>query len=301
MLQQKMNEVKIEGILSEIDIKETSFVKNGKTINALGGVIKIRVDQNVNGQDVVNEIPVSVFASELKNDGNPNPVYTSLKTVMETYVSIAAGGIEMADRVRITRAQITSNTYYANGENLVSYPRITGTFINRIKAEDCKPEASFEVEFMIGECGYETNAEGEETGRYRIKGIIPQYGGKVDVVPFYAVKDSVIDAVSNYWQAGDTVHVVGQLNFTSKTEIVEVPVDFGDPIQKKKTITVSDLIIIGGSSSPLEGDFALDPDEVNAALAERKARLEESKTKGKAGNASSDSRTERKSSLQFGF
>lgn len=288
MLQQKMNEVKIEGILSEIDIKETSFVKNGKTLKALTGQIKIRVDQNINGEDVINEVPVSVFASELKNDGNPNPVYTSLKTVMETYVSIAAGGIEKADRVRITRGQITSNTYYSN-DTLVSYPRITATFINRIKPEDCKPEASFEVEFMIGESGYETDAEGNETGRYKIKGIIPQYGGKVDVVSFYAVKESVIDAVSQYWQNGDTVHVVGQLNFTSKTEIVLVPVDFGDPIQKKKTVTISDLIIIGGSATPLEGEFALDPDEVNVALAERKARLEESKNKGKSNS------TERKS------
>lgn len=281
MLQQKMNEVKIEGILSEIDIKETSFVKNGKTLKALTGQIKIRVDQNINGEDVINEVPVSVFASELKNDGNSNPVYTSLKTVMETYVSIAAGGIEKADRVRITRGQITSNTYYSN-DTLVSYPRITATFINRIKPEDCKPEASFEVEFMIGESGYEIDAEGNETGRYKIKGIIPQYGGKVDVVSFYAVKESVIDAVSQYWQNGDTVHVVGQLNFTSKTEVVLVPVDFGDPIQKKKTVTISDLIIIGGSATPLEGEFALDPDEVNVALAERKARLEESKNKGKS-------------------
>lgn len=281
MIQQKMNEVKVEGILSEIDIKETSFVKNGKTVNALTGSVKIRVPQTIDGNDITCEVPVYVFAAELKNDGTPNPIYTSLKTVKDSYLSIAAVGIDDADRVRISRGQITSNAYYAANGQLVSYPRISTTFINRIRPEECKPTASFEVEFMIGECGMETNAEGEETGRYQIKGIIPQYGGRVDVVSFYAEKESVIEAVSNYWQTSDTVHAVGLLNFTTKVETFEVNVDFGAPIERKRVHNTSDLIIIGGSATPLEGDFALDPDEVNQALAERKARLEKTRTPAK--------------------
>ena len=103
--------------------------------------------------------------------------------------------------------------------------------------------------------------------------MLPQYGGKVDVIPFYAINPSVINAVSEYWNEGDTVKVSGKLNFSSKTETTIVEVDFGEPTQKTRTISVSELIITGGSATPLEGDFALNMDEMQAALAERKARL----------------------------
>ena len=43
MLTTKENKFKIEGVLSEIDIKPGSFVKNGTTVQSIGGVIKIRV------------------------------------------------------------------------------------------------------------------------------------------------------------------------------------------------------------------------------------------------------------------
>jgi hypothetical protein len=110
--------------------------------------------------------------------------------------------------------------------------------------------------------------------------MIPQYGGKVDVVPFYAINPGVIDAVSNYWNEGETVKATGKLNFTSKTETYEVKVDFGESSEGTRTISISDLVITGGSSTPLEGDFAINYDDVTVALEDRKARLAASKAKG---------------------
>ena len=46
------NVVKIEGILSEIDLKKGSFKKNGVDINSIGGVIKVRVNTKVNGTPI---------------------------------------------------------------------------------------------------------------------------------------------------------------------------------------------------------------------------------------------------------
>lgn len=280
MLQQKENKIKIEGILSEIDIKTGSFKKNGVDTDSIGGVIKIRVDQEINGVETELEVPVHMFASAFTNNGAPNPAYESIKRIMDEYVSIAASDIDHADRIRITNAQLQMNEYYGQNGTLISFPRITASFVTKVNKNDFKPSATFSIIFMVGSKGFETDRDGVETDKYKIMGMVPQYGGKVDVVPFYAINKGVIDGVSNYWNEGDTVKAAGKLNFTSKTETRKVEVDFGEPQEETRTISVSELIITGGSSSPLEGDYALDADDITAALAERKARLAALKEKG---------------------
>lgn len=279
MLTSKQNVVKIEGILSEIDLEYGSFKKNGETRNSIGGTIKVRVTQNIAGKDTELEIPVHMFASELTNKGTANPAYESIERVKTEYVSIAAGGIDAADRIRITNGQISMNEYYGQNGNLISFPRITASFITKIKKEDCSPKATFEAIFAIGNMGYETDAEGVETDKYIIKGILPQWGGKVDVVDFIAAAPSVVDVISNSWQQGDTVRATGRLNFSSRTEKVVTEVDFGEPIEDTRTISVSELLITGGSSTPMDGDFAFDTDEIAEGLKERQNRLAELKEK----------------------
>ena len=273
------NVVKIEGILSEIDIDYKDFKKNGVDTKAIGGVIKIRVNTQINGTDTELEIPVHMFAAQLTNSGSPNPAYESIARIKNEYVSIAASDIEHADRVRITKGAINMNEYYGQDGRLISFPRITASFVTKIKREECKPKAEFTVTFMVGKAGYELDKDGVETNKYKVTGMIPQYGGKVDVVPFYAYNAGVIDAVSNYWQEGDTVKATGRLNFTSETKEVEVKVDFGEPVVETRTYSISELVITGGSSTPLDGEFAISYDDVKVALEDRKNRLAESKEK----------------------
>ena len=283
MLKQAENSVKIEGILSEIDLKTGSTVKNGKTIEYIGGSIKVRVNQMLNGENVELEIPVFMFSNKLKNDGNPNPAYESIHRVMTEYTSIAAGGIDAADRVRITNANIRMNEYYGQGDKLNSYPRINASFVTKITdPTKFNPEASFSVVFMIAAMAPETDKDGVPVeNRFKIRGILPQYGGKVDVVDFYATSPTVIDAISSYWSEKDTVKINGKLNFTSTVEEKMVEVDFGEPRMERRTVSVSELIITGGTQTPLEGDFAFDEDEINTALQARQAYLAELKAKAK--------------------
>ena len=90
MLRQAENRVKIEGILSEIDIRPSSFIKNGQTVESIGGTIKVKVNQKINGEDTILEVPVHMFASKLTNKGTPNPAYETIKRIAEEFVSIAA-------------------------------------------------------------------------------------------------------------------------------------------------------------------------------------------------------------------
>lgn len=276
MLQTKENHVHVEGILSEVDLKPTSFVKDGQTKNAVGGQIKVRVYQRLaktDTYDTILEIPIQMFASQYTNAGAPNPAYENIMKVMNDFVSIAASDEEHADRVRITNGSIRMNEYYSQTGSFVTFPRIHASFINKIPKETCKPEATFSITFAVGDLGYETDKDGVETDRYAVTGIVPLYGGKVDVIKFYAANKNVAEALSQYWTTGDTVSAVGKLNFSSSVETVMKEVDFGEPIESTRTITVSDLLITGGSSTPFEGDAAFDGDDIAEALKERKARI----------------------------
>lgn len=273
------NTVKIEGILSEVNLAERTYVKDGKEQVGIGGKIKIRVETSINGVDKILEIPVDMFATKLKKDGQPNPIYDSIYKIMSEYVSIAASDYDRADRIRITRGSISMNEFYNSDGTFVSYPKITATFVNKIKKEDCKPEASFNVVFVVGKAGYKMDKDGVPTDVYEVSGMIPQYNEAIDVVPFVAINSGVVDAISNYWTEGDTVRASGKLNFSSEIIDTEVPVDFGEPVKSKKTISVHELVITGGSSTPLDGDYAIDVEEVKVALANRKERLAVAKSK----------------------
>lgn len=279
MLRQAENRVKIEGILAEIDIKPGSFNKNGQMMESIGGSITVKVTQKISGEEKELAIPVHMFASKLTNKGTPNPAYESIKKIADEYVSIAASenGEEGADRIRITGASIRMNEYYSADGRLISFPRVNASFVNRISKSECKPEATYTAEFVVANKDEELDRNGEPTGRYRIDAIIPQYGGRVDVVPMFAQSKGVIDAVSTYWEVGNTVKANGRLDFSATTETTLEEVDFGEPIEKTRTINRSDLIITGGSQEPLEGEFAFDNAEIQNALAERKLRLEKQK------------------------
>ena len=281
MLRQAENRVKIEGVLAEVDIKPGSFMKNGQTVESIGGSIIVKVIQTISGEEKELAIPVHMFASKLTNKGTPNPAYESIKKVMDEYVSIAASenGEEGADRVRITNGNVRMNEYYTQDGRLVSFPRINASFVQRINKSDCKPEATYTAEFVVASKAEEVDKNGETTGRYKIGAVLPQYGGKVDVIPMYAQSPGVISAVSEYWEIGDTVKANGRLDFSATTETIIEEVDFGEPIEKTRTVNRSDLIITGGSQTALEGDFAYDNAEIQEALAERKLRLEKQKDK----------------------
>lgn len=302
MLREAENVIRIEGLLSETDLKYGSFEKNGEKKNSIGGVIKIQVNQEINGESVTLEVPVHMFASEYTNKGAKNPAYQSIERIMNEYTSIAAaGGTANADCVRVTNAKVTMNEYYGQDGRLISFPRITASFVNKVKADELAPKAEFSTQFVVGKKQMELDSEGIETGRYKVTGIVPQYGGRVDVIEFVTANPKVIEAVKQYWTENDTVSAVGRLNFSSRTETVIKEVDFGEPQETTRTISVSELVITGGSSTPLDGELAYDMSDIQAALTDRKSRLEETKKKSAAGKTRTAPEKTGKAPVDLGF
>lgn len=287
MIKEAENKVTIEGLLSEVDLNYGSFTKkSGESVNSIGGQIKIQVKQNINDEPVMLEIPVHMFASEFTNKGTKNPAYQNIERIKNEMVSIAAAGsTQGADAVRITNGKIVMNEFVNRMGEITSYPRINASFVNKIRQDEMKPEATFSINFVVGKKTPEVDKEGVETGRYKITGVVPQYGGQVDVIEFITANPKVIEAINQYWSENDTVSAIGRLNFSSRTETVLKEVDFGEPQKTVRTFSVSELVITGGSAAPLEEGQAYNIEEIKDALAERKNRLEKKKEEA-ANNAS---------------
>ena len=303
MLRQAENKVRIEGILSEINLKYGSFVKNGVTVDNIGGNIKVLVHQTINNEDVTLEIPVYMFATKFTNAGKPNPAYESIQTVMTEFVSIASGvGEAGADKIRITNGNIRMNEYYNQQGQLVSFPRVNASFVAKATG-DFRPEASWSLEFAVSSMDFVTDADGVEVEpkKLRIKVIVPQYGGKVDTMEFYATNPRVIDAITSYWENQKTYSAKGRLNFTSTTREIIEECDFGEPDVHVQTVSVSELIVTKGTQSAMEDDMEFKPADLAAALKEHKAYLETLKDKTSQKPHSTPAPTSSNQEFDLGF
>lgn len=305
MLRQAENKVRIEGILSEINLKYGSYVnKNtGATVENVGGNIKVLVHQNINGEDITLDIPVYMFASKYTNAGKLNPAYESIETVMNSYVSIAAAGGEAgADKIRITNGNIRMNEYYNQQGQLVSFPRVNASFVQKATG-DFRPEASWNLQFAVSSMDFVTDNEGVEIEpkKLRIKVIVPQYGGKVDTMELYATNPKVIDAITSYWENQKTYTAKGRLNFSTTTQEVVEEMDFGEPEVRVRTTTVSELIVTSGTQAPLEDELAFDVVELSNALKEHKANLESLKDKAVTKQTPAPAGTSSKAAIDLGF
>ena len=303
MLRQAENKVRIEGILSEINLKYGSFVKNGVTVDNIGGNIKVLVHQTINNEDVTLEIPVYMFATKFTNAGKPNPAYESIEKVMTEFVSIASGAGEAgADKIRITNGNIRLNEYYNQQGQLVSFPRVNASFVSKATG-DFRPEASWSLEFAVSSMDFVTDADGVEVEpkKLRIKVIVPQYGGKVDTMEFYATNPRVIDAITSYWENQKTYSAKGRLNFTSTTREIIEECDFGEPDVHVQTVSVSELIVTKGTQSAMEDDMEFKPADLAAALKEHKAYLETLKDKTSQKPHSTPAPTSSNQEFDLGF
>ena len=304
MLRQAENRVRIEGVLSEINLKYGSYVnRDNKTIDNIGGNIKVLVHQVINGEDQTLDIPVYMFASKYTNAGKLNPAYESIETVMNTFVSIAAAGGEAgADKIRITNGNLRMNEYYNQQGQLISFPRVNASFVQKATGE-FHPEASWNLQFAVSSMDFVTDNEGVELEpkKLRIKVIVPQYGGKVDTMELFATNPRVIDAITSYWENQKTYTAKGRLNFSTTTQEIVEEMDFGEPEVRVRTTTVSEMIVTSGTQAPLEDDLAFDVVELSNALKEHKAYLETLKDKAATKQTPAPANKSSKADIDLGF
>ena len=299
---QATNEVIIEGVLQEVDLREGQMNRNGQLRDYVAGTVTIQVTQEVGGVQEVNEIPVSVFATKLKNDGNPNPAYANIDTLRKTFVSMASGG-DKADVVRITRGEVTENTFTTDGRTITSF-RIRNSFFNRVLT-DVNQIAAFKNKIVLLSIAPENGFDGTPTGRLMIKGAMVRYGSAVDVLTYYVEDPTAIAYISKNWNEGDTVNVSGRVRFTLATVermAEQEDVGFGEVLPTTSSRRVRELIITSGSAGGLDEEESYDAEgEIMHALAERKARIAADAEKNSGNKATPTPATRQKAKFDGGF
>lgn len=272
-LRQAENKVEIEGLLLEIESKEGTTSDGREYLSA---TLTIETGEN-------KQHNISMFSMKLKADGTENGIYNSLKTVVDEYKSVAEVGRDEADRVRTTTGSIALNEYVGQDGQLRSYPQIDATFVNRVDAGDeYEPKAEFQTEMVVSKVIEEIdkNTE-EETGRVKLSGYIPLYGGKV--IPFdFVVNEDGSPYVEDNYEPGDTVFVYGDIVNRKEQTVRKIEAAFGADKEEIHYNTVREWIVTGGLEPYDEDDpKAYSTEAIKKALAEREVYLEEMKEKAK--------------------
>lgn len=277
MVRELKNQCVIEGILSEIALDEGTFTRgDGTSDSYIRGFFKVQVAQAIEGKEAVLDIPVHVYAVATTKKGGSNPSYASLKTVIDSFKSIAAVGIEEADKIRVTGARVDANEFISlNDGSLISRPRIMGSFVSRVKAEDFKPRAVWEVELYINKMDYVHDNDGVETDTYQIDGIYVGYNERAFPMSIITRSKKNAEAIARSYGVGDTIWSCGHLNFTSNTQTYFEEVEIGDPIEKRITTFVNEFVL-SGIRSLSDG---LSKEDIEHVAALRMKRLEDDKEK----------------------
>ena len=285
---QSTNVVEISGILSQLEVeqKKTADGKNYASAKAI-----IKVDQEIGGKMVENEIPVKFFSMEMKSDGSAvSKIYTSILEMRDKYTSLAALSDDeknKASKVVITSGQLKENIWVdpSDGQVRTGF-EIDSNFMNAPRqGAEFEPGAKFELSGVIMDTTRETDANQEETGKLKVKVAVVGWTGRdgvtrVDVIDLIAASDSAVNFIESNWEKGDTININGKINFNQSTKVWYEEQGFGEPIKRTKTQTRKELIILGGSPSGLEEEYSYDANDIKAGLAARAAKVEEQKEKG---------------------
>ena len=297
-MKQSINSVNIEGIVSEINLREIDKTQEtGKKYVAGEVVVQVA---DVEGK--INMIPVGFISADTKKDGTPNQNYARLMQLKD-YNSIASAGLDNATKVQIRNANLTENLFLPqNGTDVISTMKINSNFFTKINETNYTPGATFSVSAFILSMDDEIkNIDGIEqpTGRLIIQAAVVGYADKVEIFKFIAEKQSYIDFVKANWKVGDTVNIGGNVRFIEENVEVEQEVGFGEAEVRKFTKRVKELIITRGSAGPISEEEAYSEADIKKGLLERKQRMEEVKNKAKSTRVSSNNTSSNKGGFDF--
>lgn len=276
-LRQSENILTLEGILSEKALEVTTDKNNEIVIK--GNLVVQTSDTNF--------VTVGVYAKEFTKAGTLNKSFAGMKTVLETYQSIADVGLEEATRVSINKGTLEPNTYYTSAGIQGYNVRYKTSFINRVNG-DVNPFVKFTVEMFIEAIVDEVDKDGSETGRVLVKGYTVNYDGIEPITLVAPQEDGIADAIRDNFAIGQTALFYGEPVNSKITTTIEIPVAIGKPQTKTETTYKNELVISGASLPYEEGVSAnapYDAEVIKAALVEREAKLAEMEAKAKGGNS----------------
>lgn len=273
---ESVNEVNIEGIVSEVDLREID--KGDKKYVA--GEVRVQV---IDKDGKTNIIPVSFISADKKKDGSENLNYNRLMQLKD-FNSIASAGLEKATKVQIRGAKLQENLFLPQNSNeVVSTIRLSSNFFTKVTDANYQPTNTFSATAYILSMNPETrvNSDGdaEETGRLVIQAAMVGYADKVELYKFIVETETYINFVKANWKCGDTVSIGGVIRFTEEIIERKVEVGFGEEDVKRYTRRAKELIVTRGSAGRLDDEKCYSEEDIRKGLTARKERMAEIKRK----------------------
>lgn len=276
MAKEHTNKVTIKGLVA--DIRHNEGQKDG--VPFIAGEIMIEA-----GED--NIIPVGFYASEKKKDGNPNPMYASISTVVEEFKTIANSSREEADFIDVGLGKVGENAFYTKTGAFVQDFRIQAPFYNRITSGEKTPQATFTVQGEIIKVIDEV-VKDVPTGNAILKMLVVGYGNRGEILNFVAKKPEAVEFLKNHFTEGEEVLVAGDIVVEEKIETKEEPTAFGDPIVEEfRTVKKQLVLTQGGNPVP----STLEDSERVSILSQREEYIQKNKEKQDKKNKSSNKKS----------
>lgn len=280
------NRVEIIGTLVENNLELLEFdiyengAPSGKKRAGIAGDISIRTAEN-------EDHKVRLKQYQLTNAGSANKLYAGLSTIMTETVSLADLEKDENKDKTATRLKVVGDlnlNEFADKSTLeiISYPNVRGTFLNRIEVsdKDTVNKAEFDIVGLVKSTTEEMDREDEPTGRVKVSLYLPLYNS---VVPM----DFVVEAgkgaeyVLNNFDKNSTVRIYGDIVNFRKVDHISVAMDFGEDKQEEKVTVATSMTIKGGSVIPEDTAKSISPSAVKEKLAERAVYMETLKTRAK--------------------
>lgn len=262
------NAVTITGKLLDMTVVEGETKGDRKPYIRASGTI--RVNDTINGETEVSEIPVSFFANKYTNKNVLNPIYETIDNLRHLKTA-QQYGIDAADVLSVRKGTLQENNFIARSGSLINGWQVRASFYNIGGKQDA---AYFDIDIFIMEMQDERDRDGDPTGRLVIKGGIVQYGGRLDVLEFVVEDPDKVDYISRNWNIHDTVRVQGHIRVTSQ-EVTQSVGTWGEAIPNSDTRMVRELVIVGGSDNGYEEDLAYDEIDIRKLFQIRKANIEQ--------------------------
>lgn len=237
-LKEMANEVTIQGTLlnNTVAIKVD---KNGKRY--LSGELEVMTENDCT-------IPVSIFAYEMKNNGEKNPMFERL-TPFADYPSARTVGIQKAPKIVVSKARLENNNFFSERDNrVVTTWRVNGTFIRAV-ATDAAPINQFQVQGIVSSIKEVVNREGEATGDYDIKLLNVTFGNRVNEITFRVDDKKAVDYINANYEVGNLITLYGEIVYEQKERVVEEDTGFGEPIKTTYTNTTRLLRVTAGKEA----------------------------------------------------
>ena len=261
MINETLQQNVISGKVANIEHRDGTMSNGAEYV---GGTVEIEV-----GED--NIIPVSFFATKMKKDGSPNPIYPSLQTVINDYKTIASHGRDEADSVDVGAVRLQENTFFVRDGHMIRGWQFSSPFFNRRAGAESKGEFT-----VVGEV---VDTEDEiindvPTGNMIVRMMLITYGNTANIIDFAVEGEKAVSYVKANFTPGVQVKISGDILIVEKIEEKTSEAAFGDPIVEQIR-TVDRKLLIKSATAPT--DSPITEEQRETILAERESKIAETK------------------------